>query len=140
MCSSDLIEYDQVLYVDYDTIVTPTAPNIFDLTEHKFCAVRNFGDMDWVCRSIENYSKYIFNGFTFPYYNYFNSGVMVFNKNHKPLFDSIKKFYEENRDRLIEMQNTFCVGNDQPVFNFFVNRDIPNEYKVLGYEIGRAHV
>ena len=71
------IEYDQVLYVDYDTIVTPTAPNIFDLTEHKFCAVRNFGDMDWVCRSIENYSKYIFNGFTFPYYNYFNSGVMV---------------------------------------------------------------
>ena len=38
------IDYDQVLYVDYDTIVMPNAPNIFDLTEHKFCAVRNFGD------------------------------------------------------------------------------------------------
>ena len=37
------IDYDQVLYVDYDTIVTPTAPNIFELSENKFCAVRNFG-------------------------------------------------------------------------------------------------
>ena len=128
------IDYDQVLYVDYDTIVTPDAPNIFELTDYKFTAVRNFGDMDWVCRSIENYSKHIFNGFKFPYYNYFNSGVMVFNKNHKPLFESIQKFYEENREQLIYMQNTYCVGNDQPVFNFFVNRDIPNDYKVLNYE------
>lgn len=128
------IDYDQVLYVDYDTIVTPNAPNIFELTDHKFTAIRNFGDMDWVCRSIENYSKYIFNGFTFPYYNYFNSGVMIFNKTHNALFKSIQKFYEENRERLIYMQDTFCVGNDQPVFNFFVNRDIPDDYKVLGYE------
>ena len=33
------VDYDQVLYVDYDTIVTPDAPNIFKLTENKFCAV-----------------------------------------------------------------------------------------------------
>jgi len=86
------IDYDQVLYVDYDTIVT-----------------------------------------TFPYYNYFNSGVMVFNKKHKSLFKDLQVFYEKNRDRLIWMQNTYCVGNDQPVFNFFVN-DIPNNCKLLGYE------
>ena len=36
------IEYDQVLYVDSDTIITPNAPNIFDISEHKFCAVPNF--------------------------------------------------------------------------------------------------
>ena len=127
------IDYDQVLYVDYDTIVTPNAPNIFDLTENKFTAVRNYGDVDWVLRSIENYSKFIFDGFTFPYYNYFNSGVMVFNKKHKSLFKDLQLFYEKNRDRLIWMQNTYCVGNDQPVFNFFVN-DIPNNCKLLGYE------
>lgn len=131
---SNDINYDQVLYVDYDTIVTPNAPNIFELTENKFTAVRNYGDVDWIFRSIENYSKYIFGNFTFPYYNYFNSGVMVFNKKHKPLFKSLQLFYEENRDRLIWMQSTYCVGNDQPVFNFFVNRDIPNDYKILGYE------
>lgn len=128
------IDYDQVLYVDYDTIVTPDAPNIFDLTEGKFTAVRNYGDMDWVLRSIENYSKFIFGDFTFPYYNYFNSGVMIFNKKHKPLFKSLQEFYHSNYEKLIWMQNTFCVGNDQPVFNFFINRDIPDDYKVLDYE------
>ena len=128
------VDYDQVLYVDYDTIVTPNAPNIFELTDHKFAAVRNFGDMDWVCRSIENYSKFVFDGFTFPYYNYFNSGVMVFNKKHKDLFKGLQEFYQTNRDKLIWMQNTYCVGNDQPVFNFFVNQYIPADYKVLGYE------
>ncbi len=128
------IEYDQVLYVDYDTIVTPDAPNIFELTDYKFCAVRNYGCMDWVNRSIENYSKYIFNGFKFPYYNYFNSGVMVFNKKHKPLFKEIQNFYNDTRSDLIQMQDKFCVGNDQPVFNFFVNKNIPLDYKILGYE------
>lgn len=128
------IDYDQVMYVDYDTIVTPNAPNIFELTNYNFTAVRNYGDVDWILRSIENYSKFIFGSFTFPYYNYFNSGVMVFNKKHKPLFHNLQSFYKENRDKLIWMQNTFCVGNDQPVFNFFVNKDIPNDYKILGYE------
>ena len=128
------VDYDQVLYVDYDTIVTPDAPDIFETTEHKFCAVRNFGDMDWVCRSIENYSKFVFDGFMFPYYDYFNSGLMVFNKKHKPLFKSLQEFYQKEREKLIWMQDTYCVGNDQPIFNFFVNRDIREDYKVLGYE------
>ena len=108
--------------------------DIFELTDYKFCAVRNYGCMDWVNRSIENYSKYIFNGFKFPYYNYFNSGVMVFNKKHKPLFKEIQNFYNDTRSDLIQMQDKFCVGNDQPVFNFFVNKNIPLDYKILGYE------
>ena len=128
------IEYDQVLYVDADTVIHPNAPDIFDYTEHKFCAVRNYGDMDWVLRSMENYSKYIFNNFNFPFYKYFNSGVMVFNKKHKEFFKSIQNFYHANKDSIIKMQSTFGVGNDQPVLNYFVNRDIPDDYKVLPYE------
>ncbi len=128
------IDYDQVLYVDSDTVVHTNAPDIFDITEHKFCAVRNFGDMDWILRSIENYSKHLFNGFLFPYYKYFNSGVMVFNKKHKEFFKELQAFYEANRESIITIQKTYGVGNDQPVLNFFVNRDIPNDYKVLDYE------
>lgn len=128
------INYNQVCYVDADTIVTPDAPNIFEITENKFCAVRNYGCMDWVNRSIENYSKYIFDNFTFPYYNYFNSGLMVFNKKHKSLFKKIQEFYAVNKGNLLEIQDKLCVGNDQPVFNFFINRDIPEDYKILGYE------
>ena len=128
------IKYNQVCYVDADTIVTPNAPNIFEITENKFCAVRNYGCMDWVNRSIENYSKYIFEGFMFPYYKYFNSGLMVFNKKHQPLFKKMQEFYNLHKDNLLEMQDKFCVGNDQPVFNFFINKDIPQDYKNLGYE------
>ena len=70
----------------------------------------------------------------FPYYKYFNSGLMVFNKKHKPLFKSIQDFYQENTKNLLEIQDKLCVGNDQPVLNFFVNRDIPEDYKMLEYE------
>ena len=128
------VEYDQVCYVDADTIATPNAPNIFDFTENKFCAVKNYGCMDWVNRSIENYSKHIFDGFMFPFYRYFNSGLMVFNKKHKTLFKDIQNFYQEKANDLQYMQNTFCVGNDQPVLNFFVNKNISEDYKTLGYE------
>jgi len=55
-------------------------------------------------------------------------------KNTKILFKGLQEFYQTNRDKLIWMQNTYCVGNDQPVFNFFVNQYIPADYKVLGYE------
>lgn len=128
------INYDQVLFVDSDTIITDNAPNIFDIADYKFCAIKNFGDMDWTCRSIETYSKFLFNGFKFPFYKYFNSGVMVFNKKHVPLFKNIQRFYEDNREQIIYIQNNYGVGHDQPVFNFFINRDIPDDYKLLGYE------
>ena len=55
------IEYDQVLISDADIIIHPDAPSPFDVSNREFSAVRNFGSMDWVCRSIENYSKYLQN-------------------------------------------------------------------------------
>ena len=90
--------------------------------------------MDLVCRSLENYSKLLFEDFMFPYYKYFNSGVMVFNKNHKELFKSMQEFYQDQHERIKHVQDNYHVGNDQPVLNFFVNRDIPEDYKVLDYE------
>jgi len=128
------IDYEQVLYVDSDTIVTPNAPNLFEMSEYKFCAVPNFGDMDWMLRSIEAYSSELFDNYTFPYYKYFNSGLMVFNKSHRGLFKSIQEFYTLNQQKIVSMQNTYGVGHDQPVFNFFVNRDLCDGYKILGYE------
>lgn len=128
------IDYDQVLYVDSDTVIVPNAPNIFDISEHKFCAVPNFGDMDWMLRSIENYSYELFENYQFPYFKYFNSGVLIFNKSHNEFFKTIQHFYEKNRSKIIWMQKYYGVGHDQPVFNFFVNRDLVNNYKLLGYE------
>ena len=131
---SNNIDYDQVLYVDSDTIIKPDAPNIFDLSENKFCAVANYGDYDWVLRSIENYSKELFDNYSFPYYKYFNSGVLLFNKTHKEFFKQIQNFYEWNHSKILWMQKNYGVGNDQPVFNFFVNKYLYEDFKLLGYE------
>ena len=52
------IDYDQIMYVDADTIPHPNCPDVFKMSERKFCFVHNDGSYDWVLRSIENYSKH----------------------------------------------------------------------------------
>ena len=127
------INYDQILIVDSDTIVHPECPNFFELSDNKFCGVHNEGSYDWVIRSIENYSKHIFNGKNFPFWKYINSGFLILNKDHKPLYKDIINFYLNNMDAIKQMQETYHVGTDQPVINFFLN--INNiDYKILPYE------
>ena len=128
------IEYDQVLYVDSDTIVHDNAPDIFKITDRKFCAVRNYGCMDWLLRSLEVYSKFIFENYKLPYLKYFNSGLLVFNKTHTDFFKKMQDFYFGNLDKILYIQDKFELGNDQPVMNFLLDMHIPNEVKELGYE------
>ena len=127
------IDYDQILTVDADTIVHPNAPNFFNLTEHKYCAVHNEGCYDWVCRSIENYKKHLFPSVTVPLYRYINSGFIISNKTHKNFFEVLKKYYFNNSDSFIRMQETYHVGTDQPVINFLLNKE-KIDYKILPYE------
>jgi len=126
------IEYDQILVADCDTIVHPECPNFFELSDNKFCAVHNDGSYDWVCRSLENYSKHLFDGFTFPLWEYFNSGFLIMNKSHRNFYKKIIKFYLENRDFIVKLQDTFGVGTDQPVINFFVHKE-NIDLKLLSY-------
>ncbi len=127
------VDYDQIAVVDADTIVHPDCPNFFEMSEHKFCAVHNDGSYDWVCRSLENYSKHVFNNFTFPVWEYINSGFLVLNKKHKQLYKDIINFYFDNRDHLVKVQNTFFVGNDQPIINFFLHKENV-DLKLLSYK------
>jgi len=135
LLDNESIEHDQILYVDSDTIVHPDCPNLFNMSENKFCGVPAIGSMDWICRSIENYSILLFDYFTFPYWKYINSGVMLMNKTHKPLFKSILEFYFANQKTILWMQDNFGVGTDQPVINFFLNRELADDdRKLLPYE------
>ena len=127
------IEYDQVLIVDSDTFIHPDAPNIFEETDNKFCAVHNDGSYDWVMRSMETYSKYVFEGYMFDWSEYFNSGVMVVNKEHKNLFQDILRFYLSNQELVKGIQSNFGVGTDQPMINFFVQKNNV-DLKLLPYK------
>ena len=127
------IEYDQVLIVDADTIVHPGCPNFFNQTEHKYCGVQNYGSMDWVLRSMENYNHHIFKTNLFPYYEYINGGFQIFNKKHKHFLQEVTNFYWLNKDLLLQMQKTFWLGTDQTPINFLL-RMYNVDLKILPYE------
>jgi len=130
------IEYDQICLTDADCIIHPDCPNFFELTDRKYTVTGTEGSMDWVCRSLENYAKYIFKD-SFPLHNYFNAGFQVINESHKDLIDKFKQFYADNREQIIWMQTNFGVGTDQPLINFIVNLS-DTETKYLHYQFCMA--
>ena len=127
------IDYDQILISDVDCIIHPDCPNFFELTDHKYTVVRSVGSIDWILRSYENYSKHLFENKKFPYYNYFNAGFQIVNKNHKSIFDQLKNMYWSNKELIIKLMETYGVGTDQPIINFLANLS-GTEMKFLPYE------
>jgi len=129
---SNGIEYDQILMVDADTIVHPDCPNIFELTDRKLTGVNLEGSYDWVLRSLENYSKYAFNGIQSKWWNYMDCGFIVVNDTHKNFFRSIVDFYWKNKNTLKQVEELH-VGTDQTPFNILL--EINNvDLKILPYE------
>ena len=127
------IKYDQILMVDSDTIIHPNCPNFFEMTDHKYTGVHNEGSYDWILRSIENYSKHIFNGREIDWWKYINGGFQIVNSKHRNIFNALVQLYNENKDNLITMQNTFHTGTDQTPMNFMLQmNDI--DIKLLPYE------
>ena len=127
------IDYDQVLMVDADTIVHPDCPNFFEMTEHKLCGAQFDGSWDWVLRGLENYSKYMFDGYMMPWHRYFDCGFIIVNENHRQLFQDIVNFYFTNQDNLIKLQETFFNGTDQTPVNILVHKHNV-DLKLLPYE------
>ena len=126
------IKYDQILLVDSDTIVHPETVNFFNFTKHKFTQAYFDGSWDWVIRSCENYAKHVFDGNMITWWNYFDCGFIIVNKNHRQFFQDIINFYFTNQDNLIKMQETFHTGTDQTPVNMLVHRQ-EIDLKLLPY-------
>jgi hypothetical protein len=99
------IDYDQILLVDSDTIVHPNCPNFFEMTDHKYCGVHDEGSYDWILRSIENYSKYAFEGKQIKWWKYINGGFQIVNKQHKEFFNKMTSLYNNNKDNFLQIEN-----------------------------------
>ena len=127
------IDYDQILITDADAVIHPDCPNFFELTDRKYTVTMTDGSYDWICRSLENYSKHVFNGKMFSLWNYFNAGFQVVNKEHRHLWDELIQFYFDNKDLIKNMQETYHVGTDQPIVNFIVNL-AKTDMKFLPYQ------
>ena len=127
------IEYDQVCITDADAIIHPECPNFFELTENKYTVTHTVGSIDWVCSSIENWGKCLFEWDQFPFYDYFNGGFQIFNKSHKHIHENLIDFYWKNKETILWLQDNFHVGGDQPLVNYMVHRS-GVEKKYLPYE------
>lgn len=126
------IEYDQICLTDADCIIHPDCPNFFELTNREYTVTATEGSMDWVCRSLENYGKFVFDD-TFPLHRYFNAGFQVINDSHRDLINKFQQFYQDNRDLILHMQSTYGVGTDQPLINYIVNLS-DTKVKYLHYQ------
>ena len=121
------------MHVDADTIPHPDCPNVFGMSDRKFCFVHNEGSYDWILRSIENYGKYFFDGYMIPWCDYFDSGMMIFNKDHKEFFQKIIDFFHTNRENLLKVEGEWHAGTDQTPVNFLTHM-LGIDYKKLPYE------
>ena len=130
------IDYDQIAIVDSTCMYKWDAPNFFELTDRKFTGWLDEDNMNWVYQSILGY-KELFNGFILDQSKYINSGFIIFNEQHKPFFESLKKFYNENIDEFIRIPNEIKKGHDQTPLNYWLQMnnvdmklDLPMGYKL----------
>ena len=109
-------EYDKIGIVDDDTMIKWDAPNIFDLYNHEFCAVRDDDNLGFVHNSLNAYKKF-FPDVEVDIDNYINAGVVFFTREHKPVFDSLLKLYFDNKEE-IDNWSVPNVGREQTLFNY----------------------
>tara|TARA_Y100000034_G_C6839995_1_gene379906 strand:- start:218 stop:994 length:777 start_codon:yes stop_codon:yes gene_type:complete len=120
---SNNIEYDQVLLVDADTIIHPDCPNFFKETDYKYCGVVNDGCYEWVARSIKDFSNLMFNSKIVHPWEYINGGFHIVNKIHKPFFDSIKEYYKNNQEKILNSIEKSKTATDQTIINFLLKEE-----------------
>ena len=130
------IDYDQIFLVDATCMVKWDMPNIFELTNHKFTAWREKDNLRWVYDSIKGYEDFF--SYELNKYDYFSSGVIIFNKSHKDIFLEFKNLYLNNIDEFVNLQDKLVKkGTEQTPLNYWVqkngvelNLDLPFSYKL----------
>ena len=138
------INYDQVLIVDADTIVHPNCPNFFEMTNHKYTGVHDGVVYEWVMRSVECYSKFVFNDYKLNIWTYLNGGFQIFNESHKEHINKFKQFYIDNRENLYGVESKIKLGTDQTPMNFLLQTNnvettvLPYEYNMTGLNLSEG--
>lgn len=135
-CLQLLEEYDRVLYLDADIIITPKARNIFEEypdDQYLYAFNENF-DAEHMNRDtwIDMYDP----DFEWPTYNnrkmYFNTGCILFSKKHLNLLNLIKQIKFTNKCFTID-------ASEQTALNFAVSKNkIP--FKSIDYSFNRMNL
>ena len=116
------VDADNVFLVDASSIVKWDAPNIFNQIDERFVAWPDLDNLKWGYESIEGYKSFF--NFNLDNSKYVNSGVIIFNKSHRPFFESFKKLYFDNSEKFIILQDKEVrKGTEQTPFNYWLQKN-----------------
>jgi hypothetical protein len=125
------IDCDRVAQVDADTMVRWDCPNFFDREDGGLGVVRDCTPR-FQLRCLQAY-QHFFPGVEVPWYDFFNAGVMLLERRHRPLCQAVLDFYRLHRQELLAMEEPVPVGSeqnlarrwgtDQTPVNFLVRRE-----------------
>ena len=117
------LDYEKIALIDVDTMIHWNSPNIFnEITDEIGVCVDN-DNIGWVSQSIKGY-KHMFNT-NVDWTEYFNCGMIILHKSSKKFCNKIIKFWENNHQDLVKLQDTLRKGTDQTPVNY-----IAKNYKV----------
>jgi len=118
-----LSSYDQIMSVDASMMVKWNAPDLFEVSEGKWSALKSRENMKWTWESANGYQS-MFPDVDFDVKKYFNSGLVIFNKSHADLLEKFEQFYHDNYEMIIDYQtNKVKRGTEQPVLNYMVQQE-----------------
>lgn len=117
---------DKIIHVDLDTLIHPKTPNLFELYNDTFTVVKDSGKIDYeisprMTRGVDSFES-IFDSFNIDKSKYFNSGMMMFNKNHSTFLKESKNWIESNYDKIAKWSSAGDTGLDQTPFNWLVQK------------------
>jgi hypothetical protein len=106
------------------------------MTDGKFTSPLTDGDFEWMNRAINGYSKMFFDKeYCIPSYEFFQTGFVIINKNHKEFFDKVFEFYETNRQKIIESYDILLTGSDISLMNC-LRKEFEVELNILPRQFG----
>jgi len=110
----------QALLVDADTMIRWDTPDIFEQARG-FSAVVDSGPPRWILRSAQAF-QHVFPGTTLPWWEYFNSGIVVLGAAQRPFVRAFLDYSAKNWPQLDAVIRTGNVGTEQTPLNFMVRR------------------
>lgn len=131
-----LDEYDKVLFIDSDILITPDAPNLFRQCNGDEIAAVSVED---VYGAVEKEKAMLqqFLGETEWTKKYFNSGVVMFTRKYRDLLNTSDGLIEKWVEGKAQAGVTGL--NDQSVFNYRVNKhNIPIVYLDKAFNFTKA--
>lgn len=124
----------QIAIVDADTMIRWDTPDFFDLADTEFAAVRD-PFSTWTYASIRAY-QHLFPDVFVPWWDYFNTGLVVLNAKHRELTQTLIEFVLHHDTELAQISNPWGYGDDQTLLNFILRqRRIPILFLEATYNI-----